>query len=80
MSKNKEIIATGTGGLIGVIGAGTGIYCGGAVVGTSATGLTSGLAAVGSIIGGGMVAGIVVTTIAPLATGALGYGLYKLFK
>ena len=51
-------------GAVGV-GAGAGIgfavlYLGGSVVGLSAAGITSGLAAAGSIIGGGMVAGIAV--------------------
>ena len=53
--------------LTGALGAGAGgaisfatLYFGGSVVGLSAAGITSGLAAAGSIIGGGMVAGIAV--------------------
>ena len=48
--------------------------------GTSAAGLTSGLAAVGSIVGGSMLAGIFVVAAAPIVGGALGYGCYRMFK
>jgi hypothetical protein len=43
----------------------------------SATGITSGLAAIGSIVGGGMATGLVITATAPVAVGAAAYGLYK---
>ncbi|CDS47972.1 hypothetical protein [Polaromonas sp. CG9_12] len=52
----------------------------GSVAGLGAAGITSGLAAVGSLVGGGMAAGLVVTAAAPIAVGALGYGLYKGIK
>ena len=55
----------------------------GASVGLGVTGITSGLAAVGSIAGGGMVTGLAITAAAPLAVGAIGaaaYGLYKWLK
>lgn len=49
--------------------------------GLSAAGITSGLAAVGATIGGGMVAGVVVTAAAPaVAAAALGYGSYAIWK
>jgi len=50
------------------------------IPGLGATGITSGLAAVGSVIGGGMGAGLLVTAAAPLAVGAAAYGLYKWLK
>jgi hypothetical protein len=50
------------------------------VPGLGAAGVTSGLAAVGSVVGGGMVAGLAVTAAAPLAVGAAAYGLYKWLK
>jgi len=43
----------------------------------SAVGITSGLATVGSVVGGGMAAGVVITAAAPLVVGAAAYGLYK---
>lgn len=49
--------------------------------GLSAAGITSGLAAVGGIVGGGMAAGVFVTTAAPaLAASAVGYSSYRLWK
>ncbi len=60
-------------GVLGVIG--------GAAEGTAgAAMMTSGLATVGSIVGGGMFAGICVLTVAPIVGGAAGYGCYRLFK
>ena len=48
--------------------------------GLSAVGISTGLAAVGSAVGGGMVAGVALTAAAPFAAAAaLGYGIYKLF-
>ncbi|MGB4497668.1 MAG: hypothetical protein WBI40_03125 [Methylococcaceae bacterium] len=55
------------------------IYASG-VTGLGATGVTSGLAAIGSIVGGGMTAGLVVTAAAPIAGGVAAYGLYKWLK
>lgn len=48
--------------------------------GISAVGMTSGLAALGAIIGGGMFAGIGVVAAIPLVVGAVGYGVVKLVK
>lgn len=67
-------------GMAGGLGAGGAIsfaalYFSGSVVGLSAAGITSGLAALGSIVGGGMVAGIGVAA-APIALlGAGGYAV-----
>jgi len=49
----------------------------GKVTGLSAAGITSGLAAAGSIIGGGMVAGIGVLAAPVAILGVAGYGLAK---
>lgn len=51
-----------------------------ATEGATAAGMTSSLAAAGSLVGGGMAAGIGVTAAAPLAVGVAVYGLYKLIK
>ena len=66
--------AAGTAGSIGAISAlGT--------VGLSGPGITSGLAAIGATVGGGMSAGVVIATAAPVAAAAaVGYGIYKLFR
>ncbi len=45
--------------------------------GLSAAGITSGLAALGSVVGGGMIVGVSVAAAIPLAAGALGYAIIK---
>lgn len=51
------------------------------VPGLSAVGITTGLATIGSAVGGGMAAGVVITTAAPVAAAvALGYGFYKVVQ
>lgn len=67
--------AGASGTLIGAVAAA------GTVSGLSAAGITSGLAAVGAVVGGGMAAGVVVTAAAPAAAAAVvGYGSYRLWK
>lgn len=49
--------------------------------GLSGAGITSGLAAIGGTVGGGMAAGVTIATAAPaLVAVAAGYGIYKLVK
>lgn len=65
-------------GTVGGIGA---ISAFGSVAGLSGAGISSGLASIGSIIGGGMVAGTVIVTAAPVVLAAAGgYGTYRLVK
>lgn len=71
-----EGMATALGSGIGAAGSLAALY-GLGVTGLSAAGITSGLAAAGSIVGGGMVAGIGVLA-APIAL--LGVGAYALVK
>lgn len=67
-------VFSGTAGAVGAI------YASGSV-GFSAAGITSGLAAVGGVVGGGMAAGVVITVAAPaVAAAAVGYGAYKVLK
>lgn len=73
-----------TEGLSTALGAGVGgaasfgaLYGLGSVVGLSAPGITSGLAAAGSIVGGGMVAGIGVLAAPVVLLGIGGYTLAK---
>lgn len=52
-----------------------------AVVGGSAAAITSGMATIGSVVGGGMAAGAVITAAAPFAiVGAVAYGIFKVFE
>jgi hypothetical protein len=68
-------VAAGTAGAIGAVSAA------GSVAGLSAAGITSGLAAIGGTLGGGMAAGLVITTAAPAVVAvAVGYGVYRLAK
>lgn len=64
----------GTAGSIGAVSAlGT--------AGLSAAGISSGLATIGGVVGGGMASGVVLATAAPVAAAAaVGYGAYKLVK
>lgn len=64
-------IGIGAGGAIGF----TALYFGGSVVGLSAAGITSGLAAAGGIIGGGMAAGVAVLAAPAVVLGASAVGI-----
>lgn len=66
-----EVLAGALGAGIGGVGSFAALYGLGSVVGLSAPGITSGLAAAGSIVGGGMVAGVFVLA-APVAALAAG--------
>lgn len=77
--EQKATVAAGAGATAGGTGA-VGAVAALGVPGLGATGITSGLAAVGSVVGGGMGAGLLVTAAAPLAVGAAAYGLYKWLK
>lgn len=52
----------------------------GTVTGLSATGISSGLAALGTAVGGGMAAGVAVAAAIPVAAGGAGYGIIKGIK
>lgn len=78
-TNNGKIAATAAGGATGAAGA-VGAVAASGVTGLGATGITSGLAAVGSVAGGGMAVGLGICCAAPLALGAIGYGLYSLFS
>ncbi|MBW4603945.1 MAG: lecithin retinol acyltransferase family protein [Calothrix sp. FI2-JRJ7] len=66
--------AAGTAGAIGAVAAA-------GTAGLSAAGITSGLAAIGGVVGGGMAAGVVITVAAPAAAAAaVGYGAYQVWK
>ena len=72
--------STATGGTAGGVAAVSGVVVGAAEGTAGAAALTSGLATVGSIVGGGMFAGVCVVAVAPIVGGALGYGCYRLYK
>lgn len=71
---NEALAAVGGIGAGGAIGL-AGLYYGGSVVGLSAAGISSGLAAAGSLIGGGMAAGIAVLAAPAVVLGIGGYAL-----
>lgn len=82
LKDNKRTIATSSipEALAGAIGIGAGgaisfaaLYYGGTVVGLSAAGITSGLAAAGSLVGGGMAAGVGVLAAPVVILGGIGY-------
>ena len=71
---NEALAATGgigTGAAIGFAA----LYYGGSVVGLSAAGITSGLAAAGALLGGGMVAGIAVLAAPAVLLGIAGVAM-----
>lgn len=72
-----ETIGTVGGGILGFGSISAAISSLGAVSGLSAAGIASGLSTFGAIIGGGMVAGVVVVAALPIAAGATGYGIIK---
>ena len=76
----SEVLAgacgVGTGAAIGFAG----LYFGGSVVGLSAAGITSGLAAAGGLIGGGMAVGIAVLAAPAVVLGAAGVGISTTVK
>ncbi|MBD0780103.1 hypothetical protein HPE56_20075 [Maribacter sp. ANRC-HE7] len=75
---SEQIGAVG-GGILGFGGIASAISASG-VAGLSAVGITSGLASIGAIIGGGMIAGVVVSAAIPIAIGAIGYKVVKGIK
>jgi len=51
------------------------------VAGLSGAGITSGLAAIGSVVGGGMLAGTAICIAAPaVAAAVVGLGVYKIYR
>lgn len=71
-----EKIGTISGGALGFSAISTAVGALG-LPGLSAAGVTSGLGALGAILGGTMVTGIGVAATIPIASGALGYGVIK---
>ena len=72
MSENSKTAA-------GVAGAGAVGAIGYAAAGASAATVTSTLATVGSVVGGGMAAGVMVAPAVPLAVAGVVYGLFEFF-
>lgn len=75
--ETDSVKAAGAGAATGAVGSVAAVSGAGAVSGLGATGITSGLSAIGATVGGGMASGLAITVAAPLAVGAIGYGLYK---
>jgi len=77
--KISEILGVISGGSIGIATVTAAVGSLG-FAGLSAAGITSGLAALGAMIGGGMVAGLSVAAAIPLGVAAIGYGTIKAIK
>ena len=73
----SEMIGTGGATAFGFGGITAAVSASGAVAGLSAAGISSGLAAIGGLVGGGMAAGVAVAAAIPLAAGAAGYAIIK---
>jgi hypothetical protein len=77
MNKEQKATLAGVSSATSVTGGSISAVYALGVPGLGATGITSGLAAVGSVLGGGMATGLVLTVAAPLAIGVAAYGLYS---
>jgi hypothetical protein len=77
--ETNSVIAVGTGSIAGGVAAVASVLGAAAptTVALSGPALTSGLAAVGGVLGGGMLAGITVVAAAPVVGGVIGYGIYR---
>ena len=74
-SSIPEVLAGALGMGVGGAASFAALYLGGSVVGLSAAGITSGLAAAGALVGGGMAAGIAVLAAPVAILGAAGVGI-----
>lgn len=80
-SRSVGRVASYVGVGAGTVGSIAAVSAAGTTAGLSAAGITSGLAAIGGSVGGGMAAGVVITTAAPVAAAvAVGYGIYKIVR
>ena len=75
--KALEAAATAVGSILGGAASFTALYFGGSVVGLSAAGMTSGLAAAGAVVGGGMAVGVAVLAAPVAILGVAGYAIVK---
>lgn len=77
MEQNSNKTATIAGGVAsGATATGIGV----AAAGSSAATMTWALGAIGSLVGGGMAAGLAIVAAAPVAIGGATFGIVKLFK
>jgi transcriptional regulator with XRE-family HTH domain len=77
--KLSETLGITGGGIVG-LGSLTALISSLGTVGLSAAGITSGLATLGTIAGGGMMAGIMVAGAIPILGVGIGYGIVKSIK
>ena len=71
----SEVLSGALGAEAGGLASFAALYFGGSVVGLSAAGITSGLAAAGGLIGGGMAAGVAVLAAPVAILGGIGVGI-----
>lgn len=75
-NENNGVKSAGSGVATGAIESIAAVWSAGAVTGLGATGITSGLSAIGTVAGGSIATGLAITATAPLAVGALDYPFY----
>ena len=75
-----DVLAGALGACAGGIGSFAALFYGGAVVGLSAAGISSGLAAAGAIVGGGMAAGVAVLAAPAVVLGGIGVYVAKSYR
>lgn len=75
----SEVKAAGAGAAVGSAAA-VGTVAAVGEVGLGAIGITSGLAGIGGVVGGGMATGLCIVAAAPIACGLAAFGIYKLLK
>jgi hypothetical protein len=73
----SERIGAGSATAFGFAAITAAVSTSGTVAGLSAAGISSGLYAIGTIVCGGMAAGVTVAAAIPIAAGAAGYGIIK---
>jgi hypothetical protein len=80
--REKLSAALGTigGGAIGFGSVTAAVGAMGSVAGLSAAGISSGLAAMGALVGGGMAVGVAVAAAIPIAAAGIGYGIIRAVK
>lgn len=77
VGRKASVAGAASGGLAGVAA----VSATGAVAGLSAAGITSGLATIGGVVGGGMAAGSAIVIAGPaIAAAGLGYGAYRVTR
>jgi hypothetical protein len=79
-AKLSESLGAVSGGVIGLGSVTAIVGATGTIAGLSAAGISSGLAAMGTLVGGGMAAGIAVAAVIPAVAAGAGFGIIRTVK